>query len=145
MKLALVLGLLVSSLSSFAYVTDCDSLTKLSCTTKYYSLKNNQRVEEVVNSSANFELVNWDEPSVAYCEASVGFNQKGVYILATLSPENEVSVSITRDSSEDKTGHDYFSAKALINEKHEFNSSLSLSPTLKSGLYGLEVNCKITK
>lgn len=145
MKLALALGLIFTSLSSFAYVSDCDAVTKLSCTTKYYSLQNNNRTAEAVSAESNFELVNWDEPSLAYCEASVGFNQKGVYILATLSPENELSVSVTRDSSVDRNPHDYFSSKAVISEKGEFNTSLSLSPVTKSGVYGLEVTCKIVK
>jgi hypothetical protein len=95
MKIVLALLTLAISATSFAgYTTECQQTEKIKCTVEYNIRTAEKLVTEKVISSSGYELVNWDEPSLAYCEASVGFNQNDIYVLGSMNSQKQITVAI---------------------------------------------------
>lgn len=141
MKAFISLAVVFAAFNSQAFVSSCDSTSKLECTVKYYSKDPAKTSTEVHTGS--FEMVNWDEPSEAYCEASVAFNKNDLYITAGLTEPRSLSVAVSR-KFKDGTTSDYYSAAATIGEQNQMNMSLSLAPnTNAANIHGVDVYCKI--
>jgi hypothetical protein len=133
------------SITSKDYVLGCENKTKLSCSTNYYKLVNNNRVTETVSAESTYDLINWDEPSLSYCKANVAFNKNGLYISADLTEPNIGEISIAKNSVNGKM-NDYFSAKSIVDENNEFKISMSLSTENNTtSVFGVEVTCKVIK
>lgn len=149
MRSILAFALVLVSFTSQAFVSDCNPNTALKCTVNYYSLGiNGSRQVQTLTSASHFQLENWDEPSLAFCQALVNFNQNGVFISASLNEQNLVSVGVTRSSSTSfsSSANDYFASSAKIDNNGEFKASVSLASALPaSNVYGLEVTCNVLK
>jgi len=144
MKTLLAVLTLASTLSAHAYVMDCEQNTKLTCQVTYYARNAAGSLsKEVVTHSSNYELMNWDEPSLSYCEASVGFNDNNLYIEAALTEASkDLQVRMMRSSVGGKV-EDQFSTTSTYTQGQTVKASFSLATELNStDVYAVEVSCK---
>lgn len=150
MKSLYILCLALCGVPAYAFTSDCEQNTTLSCQVSYNALSadGSRRIElksEV--REAKFELVNWDEPSVAYCEASVGFNDNGLYIAGSLSEDMNAAVSMTRTSAGGGSP-DRVDSRFPVARNQSFESALSLGMpfiTAKDGssVYSAVLRCTV--
>lgn len=135
-----ILALLVSS-QTFAHVSECNQTAKLSCEVKYLVKSDGRLQVKKEVAVASYEMMDWDEPSQSYCEASVGFNQNNIYVLGTASDDNNVSIAI-RHGSQDL-------ANVRRNEAGVATARATFSPQIDlakgDSLVSVKVSCKLAE
>lgn len=102
MKIIFSILAMVISTQTFAHVSECNQTEKLSCEVKYLVKSEGRLQVRKEVAVASYELMDWDEPSLAYCQALVGFNKNKIYIMAGASDTNTVSIAI-RHNGQDVT------------------------------------------
>ncbi|MBY0516487.1 MAG: hypothetical protein K2P81_06240 [Bacteriovoracaceae bacterium] len=146
MKFLLVFSLSLLSLNGYSYVSECEQSTTLKCEVTYYAKDNDQNITTTkISTQAHYELVNWDEPSLAFCQAWVGFNKKGLYIEAHLTEESQ-SLSIRMMKSHNgEVSNDQASSEMKFLLGETYTSSLSLGNQTTEGVYASIIKCNVNK
>jgi hypothetical protein len=151
MKIILPLIALFFSATSFGLVTVCNQPEKLQCTAQYLVRSKGALTTQTKTHTEAYQLESWDEPSLAYCQASTGFTDNKLDIRATMDADHQISVSIQRSSvggvTFDKASNVMDASIGIPAQVHvSFSPEIDISQNdVAATLVNAEVSCRIVK